>query len=207
MEFLLNEMDENEEEITVQERMKPDLKKKYFFCFPKRCDISDYPFFITTCVFGWMCFVIGTMAVSGVFESAYFRFGPSEELQIYKFPIETWTKWTVLVVYTFLENVIWSFMDDIVIPWKMNTVQDHKTIVMTISKIKTYFITTNIDILTGIRYWVTFQLYTAQFDTFFVAVIANAITSAWTTRIFLQKKKWSNSPHKIPDWANTVSQE
>ena len=59
--------------------------------------------------------------------SHFLSFGPNPETVLFGSKLDSWTKWWLVAVYTFLSTAIAAFSSDAVVPWITNTIQDHKT--------------------------------------------------------------------------------
>lgn len=59
--------------------------------------------------------------------SHFLSFGPNPETVLFGSKLDSWTKWWVVAVYTFVSTAIAAFSSDAVVPWITNTIQDHKT--------------------------------------------------------------------------------
>jgi len=62
----------------------------------------------------------------GIMSSDFVRFGPSDNTYLLSMKIDTWTKWSMVCFYVFMNTAINSFVDESMGPWIQNTVQDHK---------------------------------------------------------------------------------
>ena len=67
----------------------------------------------------WVCCVVAYFSWLDVFESSFYRFGPSEELKIpfINIAIDTWGKWFGLLVYMIGDSAVRVYTNNIVDPW------------------------------------------------------------------------------------------
>ena len=59
--------------------------------------------------------------------SSFLSFGPNPETVLFGSRLDSWTKWWLVSIYTFISTAIAAFSSDAVVPWITNTIQDHKT--------------------------------------------------------------------------------
>jgi len=59
--------------------------------------------------------------------SSFLSFGPNPETVLFGSKLDSWTKWWLVSIYTFISTAIAAFSSDAVVPWITNTIQDHKT--------------------------------------------------------------------------------
>ena len=59
--------------------------------------------------------------------SSFLSFGPNPETVLFGSKLDSWTKWWLVSIYTFVSTAIAAFSSDAVVPWITNTIQDHKT--------------------------------------------------------------------------------
>ena len=60
-------------------------------------------------------------------ESPFLNFGPSTQTKLFGVLLDSWSKWWLVAIYTFVSTAIAAFASDSVVPWITNTIQDHKT--------------------------------------------------------------------------------
>ena len=59
--------------------------------------------------------------------SPFLSFGPNERTVLFGVKLDSWFKWWVVAIYTFVSTTIAAFASDSIVPWVTNTIQDHKT--------------------------------------------------------------------------------
>jgi hypothetical protein len=57
-----------------------------------------------------------------------FSYGPSRDLMFLGMPIDTWYRWTVFIFIASIDTLVHTWAVDMVQPWVVNTIWDHKTI-------------------------------------------------------------------------------
>ena len=120
--------------------------------------------------------------------SPFLNFGPSVDTELFGVKLDTWFKWVMVALYTFISTCIAAFSSDSVVPWIMNTIQDHKTLYIPYSKSVCLAI---IQIFTF--YGVTqsvIGLFVAltQVDFMLIRLMADFFVNYYTTYWFLQNK-------------------
>lgn len=59
--------------------------------------------------------------------SSFLSFGPNPRTALFGVQLDSWFKWWVVAIYTFVSTTIAAFASDSIVPWVTNTIQDHKT--------------------------------------------------------------------------------
>ncbi|MBC49772.1 MAG: hypothetical protein CMF24_08640 [Ilumatobacter sp.] len=59
--------------------------------------------------------------------SPFLSFGPNTRTVLFGVKLDSWFKWWVVAIYTFISTTIAAFASDAIVPWVTNTIQDHKT--------------------------------------------------------------------------------
>lgn len=59
--------------------------------------------------------------------SPFLSFGPNARTVLFGVKLDSWFKWWVVAIYTFVSTTIAAFASDSIVPWVTNTIQDHKT--------------------------------------------------------------------------------
>lgn len=83
---------------------------------------------ITHVLSTWIVLVYASCAFyANIHPTRYFRIGPDAALLFLGFSIDTWGKWTQVVVLVCVTQCIFMLSSESVSPWIMNTVMDQKT--------------------------------------------------------------------------------
>lgn len=79
-------------------------------------------------VFIWIGISIGFYDELGAFDELDFMtFGPSNHTKFMGAVLDTWPKWGYVASFSLMNTVINEFVNDALVPWVQNTIQDHKT--------------------------------------------------------------------------------
>ena len=79
------------------------------------------------CAISWTCFVFVVMAYFAVHESSFLTWGPSDA-SFGGIPINSWSRWTFVILYSALSQVVSSAISGTVSPYVSNVIRDHKTL-------------------------------------------------------------------------------
>jgi len=134
----------------------------------------------------WLVTVVSVFSGMG-FLNRYIAFGPNSELTFLNVVIDTWEKWTILIIYTLASNVVQIYTSDVIYPWIVTQVQNIKTPLIyskggTISMVLFYNFSVTFGSFIGI--YIVFT----QADFMIATIIAQLITNAITTCIYIKKK-------------------
>ena len=129
-------------------------------------------------------------------KSPFLNFGPSTQTKLFGVLLDSWSKWWLVAIYTFVSTAIAAFASDSVVPWITNTIQDHKTKYIPYHKVTCLLI-----IQTFTFYGVTqsvIGLFVAltQVDFMLIRLLADVIVNHFTTFWFLQNKIVDNKEYE-----------
>lgn len=136
----------------------------------------------------WLISSICLLQGLDLMHSDFMHMGPSSHTRFMTLNIDTWHKWYVLVAATFANTCISDFMSDAIVPWLQNTVQDHKTKYLPYSKLTCYVISQLWTIYCGVMSIFAIGLMTSQIDFLLIRMLADLITSTFTTYKFMRGK-------------------
>ena len=156
------------------------------FCGSK---IKD-PYFATKILLCWLIIVMVIFASCGLFEGAFFGFGPGPNVILFGIVIDTWTKWSVVVLINFVDMAIVEWGMEIIKPYITNVIQDPKTVEIDRSKASIYFIVNGSEICANIRSVIYVNTVLTQIDFVLAALVGNLISMNITTWSYLRPKKF-----------------
>jgi len=136
----------------------------------------------------WTALVVGSLQYLDLMHSDFMTFGPSTHTKFMTISIDTWHKWGLLVTATFTNTCVADFMSDAIAPWLQNTIQDHKTKYLPYSKFTCYTISQLWTVYCGIMSIFAISLITSQIDFLLIRMLADLITSTFTTYKFMRHK-------------------
>lgn len=146
---------------------------------------------ILTCLIAaWTLITTGTFGVILYQdESPFFHFGPNEHTALMGVPLDSWTKWTVVALYTFFSSCFADFVSDAIGPFITNTIQDHKTVYIPYSKTMCLVIVQIFTIYAVLMSMISLFVALTQIDFLFIRVTADLLVNWYTTHKFLENKK------------------
>jgi len=71
----------------------------------------------------WMCVALIGFQSIDMFHSDFFHVGPSEKTKLMALTLNTWSRWWMVAIASFLSTCINDFTSDALIPWIQNVVQ------------------------------------------------------------------------------------
>ncbi len=75
----------------------------------------------------WLAVVCAGSYYIGLMDTKFVRFGPSPTTGLMGLKIDTWTSWSCVALFTFVNTVINDFSSDSIGPFLTNVIADHKT--------------------------------------------------------------------------------
>jgi hypothetical protein len=75
----------------------------------------------------WLAAVLILFKDLGLLETGYMSFGPSDGTKFMGVVLNTWYRWGMVAIFTFVNTCVNDFMSDAISPWILNTITDHKT--------------------------------------------------------------------------------
>lgn len=116
-------------------------------------------------------------------KDSFFHFGPSKEKYM-----DTWSKWSLLMSYSFVSPFINSLVNSTLHPFMLNVIRDHKTPWEDLRR-NAYIIT----LVYKIYYWFNdicdiLIIFTLQFQFYLPSLMAEIIVGIATTRKYILEK-------------------
>ena len=82
----------------------------------------------------WLLLVLGVFKTMGLFDTRFMTFGPSPDTLFMGVALDSWDRWWLVAVFTFLNSSVNDFMSDALSTWILNTITDHKNQYLPYSK-------------------------------------------------------------------------
>ena len=83
---------------------------------------------LITCTLWCILLLVGFIYfVSTEKEINILYFGPSEDIVFICFKINTWNRWTIVMMYSLFSQIIYTIISNTLRPYIKNVIQDHKT--------------------------------------------------------------------------------
>jgi hypothetical protein len=153
----------------------------------------------------WLVGSVFMLQTLDLMHSDFMTMGPSPHTKFMTLSIDTWHKWGLLAGATFANTCMSDFMSDAIVPWIMNTVQDHKTKYLPYSKFTCYAISQLWNVYCSIMSIFAIGLMTSQIDFLLIRMLADLITSTFTTYKFMRHKVVDKA--KYSKWTEENMQE
>ena len=118
----------------------------------------------------------------------FYNFGPSNTLLVFGLNIDTYPKYTVIVVYCFLNSLVRTASKDILGAYLTNSVQDVTREKSENIRRFAYEVTYVISIYGWIDWYIYMNLLLAQVDMLIIEISSDLIMSILTTRYYLNHK-------------------
>ena len=130
--------------------------------------------------------------------SNFLFFGPNKHNKLLGVPLDSWFKWWVTAIYTFVSTSITAFVGDSLLPFINNTIQDHKTEYIPYSKFTCLCIIQIFTVYAVIMSVIGMFVALTQVDFMLIRILADVVVNQYTTFWFLRGKKVD--PHKYELW-------
>lgn len=143
----------------------------------------------TVIVVMWLCTVLVTFWSMGVMESHFVSFGPSDETFFMGICLNTWSKWSLVAVFTFVSTAINDFVGDALVPFITNAIQDHKTLYLPYSKFTCWAITQILSVYGCTMSIFSIHLLLSQLDFMLIRMVADSLVNLYTTYRFMKFKE------------------
>lgn len=143
-----------------------------------------------TCVLlmTWLVIVMSIFTHLGLAKTQFMSFGPSPATFFMGIRLDTWHRWSMVAVFTFLSTAINDFVSDAVVPWIQNTVQDHKTKYIPYRKLTCWGITQCWSLYCSVMSIFSIYLLMSQVDFLVIRTVTDGFVNAYTTSKFLRGK-------------------
>jgi hypothetical protein len=135
--------------------------------------------------------------------SNFLMIGPNERNQLFGVKMDTWLKWWVTAIYTFVSTAIAAFASDSLCPFFTNAIEDHKTKHIPYSKFTCLMMVQVFTIYGVIMSVIGMFVALTQVDFMFIRITADLIVNAHTTYYFLRGKEVN--PELYNEWKNASS--
>ena len=143
-------------------------------------------------VFVWMIIVsstiIGLLKYTDPTFKKFYRFGPSNNMQVLGFSIDTGWKYTLLVFYCFVNSLVRTLVHNVLSPWLINNVQDENKPISHEIKKRAYEVTVNTTVYNWFDWFIYMNILLAQIDMVIVEICADLTMSVATTFYYMKKK-------------------
>lgn len=171
-------------------------------------NIFDNKLLICAFLLFWTCASSTVFCIIMIKDGSNFLLlGPNKHNQLFGVKMDTWFKWWVTAIYTFVSTSIAAFASDSLCPFFTNVIEDHKTKHIPYSKFTCLMIVQVFTIYGVIMSVIGMFVALTQVDFMFIRIAADLIVNAHTTYYFLRGKvvnealynEWKNSHIRTDD--------
>ena len=144
----------------------------------------------------YLTLVLVVMKEIGLLDSTFMNTGPSESTSFMGVKLNTWYKWNLVAIFTFVNTSVNDFMSDAISPWILNTITDHKTKYIPYSKCVCLIITQLWSFYCNIMSVFAIFLAMSQIDFVLIRMCADLTVNAYTTTKFIRHKTYCPNKYK-----------
>ena len=155
--------------------------------------------------------MLWTMVSSSIFcfimikdGSNFLTIGPNSANQLLGVKMDTWFKWWVTAIYTFVSTAIAAFASDSLCPFFSNVIEDHKTKYIPYSKFNCLMMVQCFTIYGVIMSVIGMFVALTQVDFMLIRIAADLVVNAHTTYFFLRGKEVD--PIRYDTWKSSVEE-
>ena len=145
---------------------------------------------ITGVLMFYLTLVLVTMKEIGLLDSKFMNIGPSDSTSFMGVTLNTWYKYNLVALFTFVNTSINDFMSDALSPWILNTITDHKSKYIPYSKCVCLIITQLWSLYCNIMSVFAIFLAMSQIDFVLIRMVADLTVNAYTTTKFIRHKTY-----------------
>ena len=144
----------------------------------------------------YLALVLIVMKEIGLLDSTFMNMGPSDSTSFMGVKLNTWYKWSLVAIFTFINTSINDFMSDAISPWILNTITDHKTKYIPYRKWVCLMITQLWIFYCNIMSVFAIFLAMSQIDFVLIRMCADLLVNAYTTTKFIRHKTYCPVKYK-----------
>jgi len=175
----------------------------------------------------WLAYALATWSLavyttillySLLYDNQFVKFGPNASLNFLYMKVDDWSKWGLLVVFIVTTQVLKVLADEIISPWILNTVMDHKGAGPEMRYREVQAVCQTYYFFSATVQFVSISVTVAQLDLVLVLIATDLLVSAYTTHVFIRAKSqgllaslacseqrevhWRESPSDSSLWPN-----
>lgn len=140
-----------------------------------------------TLVFGYVLYIDN---------SPFMHFGPNKDTMLMGVPIDSWSTWSVVALYTFLSSCFADFVSDAIGPFITNTIQDHKNVNIPYTKTTCLVIVQTFTIYAVLMSVISLFVALTQIDFLVIRISADLLVNWYTTHKFLENKQTNKTAYE-----------
>ena len=137
----------------------------------------------------WIATIVSTL--SGLHQhmdpdsKQFYTFGPNPNLVVFGLQVDTYSKYSVIVFYCFVNSLLRSAYRDILLAWQTNSVQDITKIKKNDIKCFAYEVSFVTTIYGWMDWYIYINLLLSQVDMILIEICSDLFMSFATTRYYL----------------------
>ena len=136
----------------------------------------------------WLIVVVTVFKDIGLLDTKFMSLGPSDKTIFMGMVLDTWYKYSMVAIFTFVNTSINDFMSDAISPWIINTITDHKAKFLPYSKFTCLFISQMWSIYCNVMSVFGLFLAMTQVDFVMIRMTADLIVNVYTNLRFMRNK-------------------
>ena len=139
----------------------------------------------------WLSIVILVFWHLGLLGTRYISFGPSSQTFFMGVVLDTWDKWGLVALFTFINTCMNDFFSDSISPWILNTITDHKTRFIPYPKYQCLLISQAWAVYCNVMSVLGMMVALSQIDFVFIRMSADLFVNTYTNLKFMRNKTHS----------------
>lgn len=140
----------------------------------------------TSLMVGWTVLCVGAVGAMGMLP--YLHVGPSPDVSLLGVAIDNWSKWSAVAAFSVVNTVVSQLGSNVVSPWYINTVADHKGKEIPQSPAQVYSMILLYSTYTGLQHLMFLYIAFTQADFLAMELGVTLAINTITTKFFLDSK-------------------
>jgi hypothetical protein len=149
-----------------------------------------------TILSAWLIFVLIMMWDLGLLHSGYMRLGPNTTTTFMGVTLDTWYKYNLVALFTFLNTCMNDFMSDAISPWLLNCICDFKNKYLPYPKWTCLLISQIWSIYCNVMSVFGMMIALTQIDFVLIRMLADLTVNTYTNIKFMRNKVHNYEKYK-----------
>jgi len=125
------------------------------------------------------CAAVVILSINQSTDNAFYQWGPHSELVLFGIVVDTWAKYSCVVVYTVVNVSLRNVEQNILRPYLLLHVQDESVSKQTLNHVHIYEITVLVTLYTWFDWFMYMQMLLTQVDMIFIEAAADMVVTRW----------------------------
>lgn len=125
---------------------------------------------------------------SALYDNTFLHIGPNDTLLFMRIKIDSWSKWTALTAFVVVTQGLKVLADEIISPWIVNTIMDHKCVSVAFGYRDAQLICQTYYLFASTVKFITISITISQIDLVAVLIATDMLVSVYTTHCYLKCK-------------------